>query len=541
MAQAVARDFGAEMNGAPVQEIGLKPSTSIPKPKVNFSDVFQKGDSEPEQPERLLMDTMAMRPRSMSHHTRSTEVPSRPWLKVRAQFWRSLEKLGMVFHGWASPKAPKPSFIRKISTDTIPIELYFYLPPGYHQQKRDQPDNKFPAVVNFHGGGFTLGHATDDRYWAAVILKHTQAVFVSVNYRLAPEHPFPQPVDDCVEALLYLQSHADELHIDPSQVAISGFSAGGNLAFSVPFRMTYQYEKQPSSEHLPLTPPRKSQSNFPAGSESLALSKLTSSDHEEQELGLLAPLPDTSSNIPTITQTSPWSSTTDLDRTRTNTSTYTPQSSRTNLLNLPGPRSKLIRTITTASYRSRHDIRLDQDDASRSPSPSSESAPRLRIVSVVAWYPLLDWTSSREEKKRQSRNPKKTLPRVFTDLFDFSYLPAPDSAGHHCSPYASPALAPDNMIIDGLPQRMQIWLCEWDMLLAEGELFRDRLKSLGKDVESETIEGVPHGWDKSPNPFRDQKSINLLYERAAGYLRHVFSEADRRATVGEGIGLGGLR
>ncbi|KAK5087903.1 hypothetical protein LTR05_002118 [Lithohypha guttulata] len=514
MAQAVARDFGAEMNGAPIQEIGLKPSTSIPKPKVNFSDVFQKGDSEPEQPERLLMDTMAMRPRSMSHHTRSTEVPSRAWLKARAQFWRSLEKLGMVFHGWASPKAPKPSFIRKIATDTIPIELYFYLPPGYKQQKKNQPHNKFPVVVNFHGGGFTLGHATDDRYWAAVILKHTQAVFIS--------------------------SHAEDLHIDPSQVAISGFSAGGNLAFSVPFRLTYQYEKQPSSEHLPLAPPRKSQSNFPAGSESLALSKLTSSDREEQELGRLAPLPDTN-NIPTITQTSPWSSTTDLDQTKTNTSTYTPQSSKTNLLNLPGPRSKLIRTITTASYRSRHDIRLDQNHASRSRSQSPDSAPRLRIVSVVAWYPLLDWTSSREEKKRQSRNPKKTLPRVFTDLFDFSYLPAPDSAGHHCSPYASPALAPDNMIIDGLPQRMQIWLCEWDMLLAEGELFRDRLKSLGKDVESETIEGVPHGWDKSPNPFRDQKSINLLYERAAGYLRHVFSEADRRATVGEGIGLGGLR
>lgn len=86
-----------------------------------------------------------------------------------------------------------------------------------------------------------------------------------------------------------------------------------------------------------------------------------------------------------------------------------------------------------------------------------------------------------------------------------------------------------------------MWLCEWDMLLAEGEHFRDKLHSLGKEVQSEIIPGVPHGWDKSPNPFRDQKMINGLYTRASGYLRDVFEAADRRATVGEGIGLGGLR
>ena len=79
------------------------------------------------------------------------------------------------------------------------------------------------------------------------------------------------------------------------------------------------------------------------------------------------------------------------------------------------------------------------------------------------------------------------------------------------------------------------------MLLHEGERFAERLQELGKDVKVEMIQGVPHGWDKSPNPFRDQKRIDGLYERAAGYLRHVFGEAERRATVGEGIGLGGLR
>lgn len=79
------------------------------------------------------------------------------------------------------------------------------------------------------------------------------------------------------------------------------------------------------------------------------------------------------------------------------------------------------------------------------------------------------------------------------------------------------------------------------MLLAEGEGFARKLASKGKDVKSETVAGVPHGWDKSPNPFRDQKMINALYERAAGYLRDVFSEAERGEIVGEGVGLGGLR
>lgn len=553
MAQAVSRDFGAEMAGAPVQEVGPSPSLSKsmslsrPKVKVDFKDVFKKGDSGPEQPERLLMESFAMRPRSMSHHLQSTEVPSRNWLKMKARFWRSLEALGMIFHGWASPRPPKPSFIRKIQTETIPIELYFYVPRGYEQRKRDQPWNKFPVVVNFHGGGFCLGHATDDRYWAGVILKHTQAVFVSVNYRMAPEHPFPQPVDDCVEALLYLQHHYEDLHIDPSQIALSGFSAGANLAFTVPFRLTYQYEKQPSAEHLPLEPPRKSMSERapprPDTRDTDQLNKLSSGDQHEQELGLLAPLPNTN-NTPTTKHSSPWSSATDLHATKTNASSnFDPNSSRTNLLNLPGPRSRLIRTITTESYRmlNRSRRNVHETPASESRSPSPDPTPRIRIVSVVAWYPLLDWTSSRSEKKRGSRNPKKTLPRVFTDLFDFSYLPAPDHAGHHCSPYASPALAPDHMINDGLPQRIQMWLCEWDMLLAEGEHFRDRLVALGKDVDSELIPGVPHGWDKSPNPFRDQKSINELYERSAGYLRGIFEMADRRATVGEGIGFGGMR
>jgi hypothetical protein len=63
------------------------------------------------------------------------------------------------------------------------------------------------------------------------------AVVVSVDYRLAPDHSFPVVVKDVVEAVLYLSEHAEELGLDVYNFALSGFSDGGNMAFSVPLRL----------------------------------------------------------------------------------------------------------------------------------------------------------------------------------------------------------------------------------------------------------------------------------------------------------------
>ncbi|KAI4088398.1 MAG: hypothetical protein LQ344_006117 [Seirophora lacunosa] len=85
-------------------------------------------------------------------------------------------------------------------------------------------------------GGFTIGSAADDARFAHVVIAH-DAVFVSVDYRLAPEHPFPTAVEDGVDAILYLIQHAEELGINPHNMVVNGFSAGGNLAFSVPLKL----------------------------------------------------------------------------------------------------------------------------------------------------------------------------------------------------------------------------------------------------------------------------------------------------------------
>ena len=154
-----------------------------------------------------------------------------------------------------------------------------------------------------------------------------------------------------------------------------------------------------------------------------------------------------------------------------------------------------------------------------------ESATNLEIVNIVAFYPVLDWSLSRDFKRRTSREPGKSLPRFFTDLFDHSYLPQPDTM-LHTSPFVSPGLAPDHMLIDGLPDNIQIFLCEWDMLLKEGEVFARRLKGLGKNVEETLIPKVVHGWDKLPDPWRDQRAIDTLYSQACYALKKSFAEEE---------------
>ncbi|KAJ5989580.1 hypothetical protein N7481_004790 [Penicillium waksmanii] len=162
---------------------------------------------------------------------------SRWWLHVQAVVWRFLMRIGMSLHDLTPPRCPSPSFTRTLPSDAHgnSAVIHFYLPPDYHAQKR--LGHRFPVLVNFHGGGFTLGCATDDSRWTTMVVREVDAVVASVSYRRAPENPFPAAVDDGVDALLYLAANAGDLGLDVSRVALSGFSAGGNLAVTVPLRL----------------------------------------------------------------------------------------------------------------------------------------------------------------------------------------------------------------------------------------------------------------------------------------------------------------
>ena len=93
-----------------------------------------------------------------------------------------------------------------------------------------EPDGPHPLVVFFHGGGFVVGDLDTHDAPCRLLCRHAGAHVLAVDYRLAPEHPFPAAVEDGRAALRWATAHAAELGADPSRVAIAGDSAGGNIA-----------------------------------------------------------------------------------------------------------------------------------------------------------------------------------------------------------------------------------------------------------------------------------------------------------------------
>ncbi|MEU6848868.1 alpha/beta hydrolase [Actinacidiphila alni] len=90
-----------------------------------------------------------------------------------------------------------------------------------------------PVFYYMHGGGMILG---DNRTGVATVLDwavDNGAVVVSVDYRLAPEHPDPAPIEDCYAGLLWTHKHAAEIGGDPDRIVVTGASAGGGLAAGV--------------------------------------------------------------------------------------------------------------------------------------------------------------------------------------------------------------------------------------------------------------------------------------------------------------------
>jgi acetyl esterase/lipase len=109
-------------------------------------------------------------------------------------------------------------------TPSLPARVYRQFGVGLG------PSVRPPAIVYYHGGGWVTGslasHDASCRLLAAV----TGCVIVSIDYRLAPEDPFPAAVDDALAAYQWVQEHADGLGVEPGQVGVMGDSAGGNLA-----------------------------------------------------------------------------------------------------------------------------------------------------------------------------------------------------------------------------------------------------------------------------------------------------------------------
>ncbi len=89
-----------------------------------------------------------------------------------------------------------------------------------------------PGIYFIHGGGMILGDIEEEDAVATQICERVDAVVVSVEYRLAPEHPYPAPVEDCYAGLVWMARNAGELRLDPDRLAVYGASAGGGLTIA---------------------------------------------------------------------------------------------------------------------------------------------------------------------------------------------------------------------------------------------------------------------------------------------------------------------
>lgn len=182
-----------------------------------------------------------------------TPTADAPLAERRLAFNSTWREPGPEIHQVQDFRAPGPH-------GDVPIRVY-----------TPQEEGPLPAVVLYHGGGFVFGNVDTYDGYARRLAIGAQCVVANVEYRLAPEHKYPVAHDDAFAALQWVSNQADQLGIDPSQIAVGGDSVGANLSVSVALRSrdqgspgvkamilmcpAFQPDFEPRTHDKELTPP----------------------------------------------------------------------------------------------------------------------------------------------------------------------------------------------------------------------------------------------------------------------------------------------
>ena len=121
-----------------------------------------------------------------------------------------------------------PEISPNVNMRMLSPTLRLYEPAG-SDEGRQKP---LPLLIYLHGGGWTIGSLNSCGHFCDCMAATGRMKVLAADYRLAPEHPFPQGLSDCTAAVAYAREHAEALGIDTTQVSVGGDSSGGNLAIA---------------------------------------------------------------------------------------------------------------------------------------------------------------------------------------------------------------------------------------------------------------------------------------------------------------------
>ncbi|MCC5814426.1 MAG: alpha/beta hydrolase [Leptospira sp.] len=214
------------------------------------------------------------------------DISSYPPPKARIKFNNSMQVLTRL-----------PISLPKVETTIIgkgaeALKIRFYNP--------DPTRDNHPILVYFHGGGFTVGNIDTVDEVCRRLAYRTPCMVFSVNYRLAPEFPFPYPLDDCYRAYNWIRNNAYRLGANPEKIAVAGDSAGGNLALGVTRKLHENRESLPNFMGLiyPVADMSKESSSYETFQDGFLLTRKMmrwfhtnyTSKPEEQKDPLVSPL-----------------------------------------------------------------------------------------------------------------------------------------------------------------------------------------------------------------------------------------------------------